>query len=80
MTTATKIKKGPFIGSAYEGDTLLDIHGYDGYFEEIYIALLLASIALNSDEILSSNTEINICEIAGLSFSSSAAVSFIEPF
>ena len=38
MTTATKIKKGPFIGSAYEGDTLLDIHGYDGYFEEIYIA------------------------------------------
>ena len=38
MQTATKIKKGPYIGSAYEGDTLLDIHGYDGYFEEIYIA------------------------------------------
>ena len=38
MTTATKLRKGPFIGSAYEGDTLLDIHGHDGYFEEIYIA------------------------------------------
>jgi len=38
MTTATKIKKSLFIGSAYEGNTLLDIHGYDGYFEEIYIA------------------------------------------
>ena len=38
MTTATKLKKGPYIGSAYEGDTLLDIHGEDNCFEEIYIA------------------------------------------
>jgi len=38
MKTATKLKKAPYIGSAYEGNTLLDIHGYDGYFEEIYIA------------------------------------------
>ena len=34
----TKIKKAPFIGSAYAGDTLLDIHGHDGDFEEIYIS------------------------------------------
>lgn len=34
----TKIKKAPFIGSSYEGDTLLDIHGYDNEFEEIYIS------------------------------------------
>lgn len=32
------IKKAPLIGSTYSGDTLLDIHGYDGYFEEIYIS------------------------------------------
>lgn len=38
MQTVTKIKKGPYIGSAYEGDTLLDIHGHDNCFEEIYIA------------------------------------------
>ena len=38
MQTATKLKKSPYIGCAYEGDTLLDIHGYDGYFEEIYIS------------------------------------------
>jgi hypothetical protein len=42
-----KDTKTPYIGFVYIGDTPLDIHGYDGYFEEIYI----------------SNTDINVTEM-----------------
>jgi hypothetical protein len=43
----TKIKKSPYIGHLYVGDTMVDIHGYDGQVEEVYIA----------------NTDINITEL-----------------
>ena len=38
MQTATKIKKQPYIGWLYVGDTMVDIHGEDGQIEEVYIS------------------------------------------
>jgi hypothetical protein len=39
MQTATKLKKAPYMGNCYIGDTLLDIHGYGrGEVEEVYIS------------------------------------------
>lgn len=37
MKTATKIKKAPYMGWLYLGDTMVDIHGYDGDPHEVYI-------------------------------------------
>jgi hypothetical protein len=33
-----KIKKSPYMGHLYVGDTRVDIHGYDGTVEEVYIS------------------------------------------
>ena len=33
----TKLKKAPYMGWLYLGNTMVDIHGYDGDAHEVYI-------------------------------------------